>query len=72
MAGTFQAPQSGGAISISSTALGFTQQNQNVYYLNSGAINGSPTTEKFTFTFADGRSFYITDLNRGGGAFNQI
>ena len=72
MTGTFQAPQSGGAISISSTAAGFTQANQNVYYLNSGAINVSPTTEKFTFTFADGRSFYITDLNKGGGGFNKL
>jgi hypothetical protein len=29
-------------------------------------VNANPTTEKFTFTFADGGSFYLTDLNQGG------
>jgi len=62
MAGTFSVPQSGGAISISSTAAGFTQNSiPYQYYLNSGGVNANPTTEKFTFTFADGGSFYLTD-----------
>jgi hypothetical protein len=61
MAGTFPVQQSGGAITISSTALGFTQISANQYYLNSGGVNTNPTTQKFTFTFADGASFYITD-----------
>ena len=64
MAGTFIVPQSGGAITISSAAAGFTQNSANQYYLNSGGGGGTnPTTQKFTFTFADGASFYITDLN---------
>jgi len=67
MAGTFPVQQSGGAITISSTAAGFTQNsNPYQYYLNSGGLNANPTTEKFTFTFADGGSFYLTDLNQGG------
>jgi len=65
MAGTFPAQQSGGAITISSTALGFTKISDNQYYLNNNGVNANPTTEKFTFTFADGASFYITDLNNG-------
>ena len=66
MAGTFIVPQSGGAITISSTAAGFTQNsNPYQYYLNSGGANASPTTQKFTFTFADGGSFYLTDFNEG-------
>jgi len=68
MAGTFPVQQSGGAITISSTALGFTQNSANQYYLNSGGVNTNPTTQKFTFTFADGASFYITDLNNGATA----
>ena len=63
MAGTFIVPQSGGAITISSAAAGFTQNSANQYYLNSGGGGTNPTTQKFTFTFADGASFYITDLN---------
>jgi hypothetical protein len=66
---TFSVPQSGGAISISSSAAGFTRNSDPYqYYLNSGGINANPITEKFTFTFADGASFYITDLNNGAAA----
>ena len=72
MAGTFIVPQSGGAITISSAAQGFTgnSNNQNPpsyyqFYLNNNGTNTNPTTQKFTFTFADGASFYITDLNYG-------
>ena len=66
MAGTFTVPQSGVAISISSNAAGFTQNsNPYQYYLNSGGVNANPTTEKFTFTFADGGQFYLTDFNEG-------
>ena len=66
MAGTFSVPQSGGAISISSDAAGFTQNsNPYQYYLNRGGINTNPTSAKFTFTFADGGSFYLTDFNEG-------
>ena len=68
MAGSFIVPQSGGAITISSTAEFFTKISDNQYYLNSGGRNTNPTTEKFTFTFADGASFYITDLNNGATA----
>jgi hypothetical protein len=61
MAGTFIVPQTGGAITISSTAGGFTQNsNPYQYYLNSGG--NSQQSDKFTFTFADGRSFYLTDF----------
>ena len=63
---TYPVPQSGGAITISSNALGFTQKsNPYQYYLNSGGVNANPTTEKFTFTFADGGSFYLDDFNEG-------
>ena len=66
MAGPFTVPQSGGAISISSTTAGFTHNsNPYQYYLNSGGVNANLTTEKFTFTFADGGSFYLTDFNEG-------
>jgi hypothetical protein len=66
MAGTFIVPQSGASITISSTAAGFTQNsNPYQYYLNSGGVNASPATQKFTFTFADGGSFYLTDFNEG-------
>ena len=69
MAGPYKVPQSGGAISIPSNALGFTQKiNPYQYYLNSGGVNANPTTEKFTFTCADGGSFYLTDLNEGFAA----
>ena len=62
----YSVTQSGSAISISSTAAGFTQNsNPYQYYLNSGGVNASPTAQKFTFTFADGGSFYLTDFNEG-------
>ena len=72
MAGPFIVPQSGGAITISSIAAGFTQNsNPYQYYLNSGG--NSQQSDKFTFTFADGRSFYLTDFSQTGsdlgGAF---
>ena len=64
---TYSVPQSGGAISISSNAAGFTQNsNPYQYYLNRGGINTNPTSAKFTFTFADGGSFYLTNFNEGG------
>ena len=63
---TYSVTQSGSAISISSTAAGFTQNsNPYQYYLNSGGVNASPAAQKFTFTFADGGSFYLTDFNEG-------
>ena len=62
---TFSVPQSGGAISISSSAAGFFQQsNPYQYYLNRSG--GSQQSDKFTFTFADGGSFYLTDFNQFG------
>jgi len=72
MAGPFIVPQSGSAITISSTAAGFTQNsNPYQYYLNSGG--NSQQSDSFTFTFADGRSFYLTDFTQTGsnlgGAF---
>jgi hypothetical protein len=72
MAWPFIVPQSGGAITISSIAAGFTQNsNPYQYYLNSGG--NSQQSDKFTFTFADGRSFYLTDFSQTGsdlgGAF---
>lgn len=63
---TFVVPQSGGPISISSSAAGFTQNsNPYQYYFNSGGVNATPATERFTFTFADGGSFYLTDFTQG-------
>ena len=72
MAGTFTVPQSGGAISISSNAAKFNKENLNVYYLNSGHAQGAATSinDIFTFTFADGASFYITDLKNGSVTSN--
>jgi hypothetical protein len=68
MAGTFPVQQSGGAITISSTAAGFTQNsNPYQYYLNSGG--NSQQTSRYTFTFADGGSFYLTDFTQTGSAF---
>ena len=68
MAGPFIVPQSGGAITISSTAAGFTQQsNPYQYYLNSGG--NSQQSDKYTFTFADGGSFYLTDFSQTDSAF---
>jgi len=61
MAGPFIVPQSGGAISISSTAGGFTQNSANQYYTSNNGT--SSTSDIFTFTFADGGSFYLTDFN---------
>jgi hypothetical protein len=61
----YSVPQSGGAISISSTAGGFTQNsNPYQYYLNSGG--NSQQASKYTFTFADGGSFYLTDFTQMG------
>ena len=58
---TYPVPQSAGAITISSTAAGFTQNSANRYYTsNSGTTS---TSDIFTFTFADGGSFYLTDFN---------
>jgi hypothetical protein len=66
MAGPFIVPQSGGAITISSTAAGFTQNsNPYQYYLNGNGT--SQQSDRFTFTFADGRSFYLTGFNQFGG-----
>lgn len=63
---TFTVPQSGGTITISSTAAGFTQNsNPYQYYLNSDGT--SQQSDRFTFTFADGRSFYLTGFNQFGG-----
>lgn len=59
MAGTFTVPQSGGAITISSTAAGFTQNSANQYYMATG---GTVQSDIFRFTFADGGSFYLTDF----------
>ena len=65
---TYSVHQSGGAISISSTAGGFTQQsNPYQYYLNSGS--NSQQSDKYTFTFADGGSFYLTDFSQTDSAF---
>ena len=65
MAVPFIVPQSGGAISISSNAGGFNQNNDpNQYYLNSGG--GSQQSNTYTFTFADGGSFYLTEFNQFG------
>ena len=65
---TYSVQQSGGAISISSTAGGFTQQsNPYQYYLNSGS--NSQQSDKYTFTFADGGSFYLTDFSQTDSAF---
>jgi hypothetical protein len=62
---TFSVPQSGGAVSISSTAGGFTQNSDPYqYYLNSGG--SSLQADKYTFTFADGASFYLTDFSQMG------
>ncbi len=64
---TYSVPQSGGAISISSTAAGFTQNSDPYqYYLNSGG--NSQQSSKYTFTFTDGGSFYLTDFTQTGGA----
>jgi hypothetical protein len=69
---TFTVPQSGGTITISSTAAGFTQNsNPYQYYLNSGGANASPLSEKFTFAFADGGSFYLTDISQGNIASSE-
>ena len=66
MAGTFTVPQSGGAITISSTAGGFTQNsNPYQYYLNGNGT--SQQSDRFTFAFADGGSFYLTGFNQLGG-----
>ena len=63
---TFTVPQSGGAITISSTAGGFTQNsNPYQYYLNGNGT--SQQSDRFTFTFADGRSFYLTGFNQFAG-----
>jgi hypothetical protein len=59
MAGPFIVPQSGGAITISSTAAGFRQESANQYYMATG---GTVQSDRFTFTFADGGSFYLTDF----------
>jgi hypothetical protein len=61
MAGPFIVPQSGGAITISSTAAGFRQESANQYYMATG---GTVQSDRFTFTFADGGSFYLTDFTR--------
>jgi len=62
---TFVVPQSGGPVSISSSAAGFTQNsNPYQYYLN--GAGGSNNSNRFTFTFADGGSFYLTDFNQIG------
>ena len=62
---TYSVPKSGGAISISSNAAGFTQNsNPYQYYLNSGG--GSQQSNTYTFTFADGGSFYLTEFNQFG------
>ena len=66
MAGPFIVPQSGGAISISSTAGGFTQNSANQYYTSNNGT--SSTSDIFTFTFADGGSFYLTDFNQSSSA----
>lgn len=68
---TYSVPQSGGAISISSTAGGFNQNsNPYQYYLNSGG--NSQQASKYTFTFADGGSFYLTDFTQmGAGQFGS-
>ena len=59
---TYSVPQSGGAISISSNAAGFTQNsNPYQYYLNDNET--SQSSDKFTFTFADGGSFYLTNFS---------
>jgi len=65
---TYSVPQSGGAISLSSTAGGFTQNsNPYQYYVNSGGK--SQQASKYTFTFADGGSFYLTDFGQTGSDF---
>ena len=67
---TYSVPQSGGAISISSNAAGFTQNsNPYQYYLNSGG--NSQQSDKYTLTFADGGSFYLTDFSQTGSAFGN-
>ena len=67
---TYSVPQSGGAISISSNAAGFTQNsNPYQYYLNNN--DTSQTSDKFTFTFADGGSFYLTNFNEFEVGFNS-
>ena len=67
---TYSVTQSGSAISISSSAAGFFQQsNPYQYYLNRNG--GSQQSDKFTFTFADGGSFYITDFSQTGSAFGN-
>jgi len=68
MAGPFIVPQSGGVITISSDGAGFTQNSDPYqYYLNSGG--NSQQTSRYTFTFADGGSFYLTDFTQTGSAF---
>ena len=64
---TYSVLQNGSEISISSTAARFTNENLNVYYLNSYQAQSAATSinDIFTFTFADGASFYITDLKNG-------
>ena len=72
MAGPYIVPQSGVAITISSIAAGFTQNPNNnpyQYYLNSGG--NSQQSDKYTFTFADGGSFYLTDFSQTGSAFGN-
>ena len=67
---TYSVPQSGGAISISSNAAGFTQNsNPYQYYLNNN--DTSQSSDKFTFTFADGGSFYLTNFNEFEVGFNS-
>ena len=71
----FTVLQNGSEISISSTAARFTQETPNVYYLNSGLVQGVPNTsinDIFRFTFADGASFYITDLINGSATSNPF
>ena len=67
---TYSVTQSGSAISISSSAAGFFQQsNPYQYYLNSGG--NSQQSDKYTLTFADGGSFYLTDFSQTGSAFGN-
>ena len=65
---TFTVNQNNGAIAISSPDAGFSQQSANTFYFPNSS---SATT---TFTFADGRGFYVTNMNEasfGGSIFSN-
>jgi hypothetical protein len=58
---TYTVTQSGQSIRIDSDLAGFTKDTDNRYYTASGAAGDR--SQKITFTFGDGRSFYLTDFN---------